>query len=134
MSLTEVVGDLFESQDALAHCIAADYWMAAGIAVEFVKRFGRPQKPVHVGGVTAQRVGDRFVFGLVTKERSCLKPTYESLETALHSLRGECLFHGVKRVSMPRIGCGLDRLEWIRVRHMIRSVLHDIHVTVYRLP
>jgi hypothetical protein len=36
---------------------------------------------------------------------------------------------------MPRIGCGLDLLEWRRVREMIRETFAgcDISITVYNL-
>lgn len=36
---------------------------------------------------------------------------------------------------MPRIGCGLDRLEWDRVKEIIYEVCQDLElsVTVYYL-
>jgi hypothetical protein len=36
---------------------------------------------------------------------------------------------------MPKIGCGLDKLEWPRVREMISSTFQDMNfkVTVYSL-
>ena len=37
--LRTIVGDLFQSSDCLAHCVAEDVSMSAGIAKEFAKRF-----------------------------------------------------------------------------------------------
>ncbi|MNE81541.1 hypothetical protein D3C80_1782030 [compost metagenome] len=42
----------------------------------------------------------------------------------------------VHRLSMPLIGCGLDRLQWDRVKNIINQVFNglDIKITVYKLP
>ena len=32
---------------------------------------------------------------------------------------------GYKKIAMPHIGCGLDRLEWPKVRNIIQEVFHD---------
>ena len=38
-SITEVNGDLFDSEDSLAHCVSADFCMGKGIAKTFVENF-----------------------------------------------------------------------------------------------
>ena len=51
------------------------------------------------------------------------------------------LSHGVKRLSLPKIGCGLDKLEWVvaGVQPDVRSILLDVFegtdvtLTVYEL-
>lgn len=39
----------------------------------------------------------------------------------------------VKEISIPRIGCGLDRMEWSEVSKRINNVFKDtdIQITVY---
>ena len=43
--------------------------------------------------------------------------------------------NGVKELCMPRIGSGLDKLDWGRVTAMIASVFKDVdmNITVYYL-
>ena len=130
--------DLFEvSNDYyLAHCISADYALGAGIAVEFVKRFDmkarlREKKPNVWKQMKAQDIRGLCVvvgnvFNLVTKEKYWHKPTYESMEEALRSMRTACRYHGIKKIAMPVIGCGLDKLEWDKVSAIIKNVFqHD---------
>ncbi|CAB1451708.1 unnamed protein product [Pleuronectes platessa] len=51
-------------------------------------------------------------------------------------MKSHCVKNGVTRISMPRIGCGLDRLEWRRVEEILEQVFKhtDISITVYSLP
>ena len=44
--------------------------------------------------------------------------------------------NNVTRISMPRIGCGLDQLDWQKVKDMIQDVFHGstVQVTVLTLP
>jgi len=128
-SLTEVVGDLFSARDSLAHCVSKDVNMGKGIAVHFKQRFGQVEalqrQDGSIGDTVYVRIPSlvatpRYAFYLITKARYYQKPTYKTLTAALRSLRAICTKLGVESVSMPRIGCGLDRLEvcssgrWVR--------------------
>ncbi|XP_068708514.1 ADP-ribose glycohydrolase OARD1-like isoform X1 [Montipora foliosa] len=139
--LCEKHGDLFSCPDneSLAHCISADARMGKGIAVIFKKKFGgvddiksQGQKP---GGVAILKRGGRYVYYLVTKEKYFHKPTYDTLQSSLEAMKDHCISHGVTSLSMPRIGCGLDGLQWSRVQDIIDKVFQetDIRVTVYTL-
>lgn len=140
--VTERTGNLFSCPDSesLAHCISADVRMGKGIAVSFKTKFGgvdelksQGQKP---GGVAILRRGNRHIYYLVTKEKYFNKPTYPSLQSSLQAMKGHCVSHGVTSLSMPTIGCGLDGLEWPKVRNIIEEVFQDtdINITVYSLP
>jgi hypothetical protein len=60
---------------------------------------------------------------LVTKERYFHKPTYLSLTTALEDMNRTWLrMHNDIKLAMPKIGCGLDKLEWDKVKEIILSV------------
>lgn len=89
-----------------------------------------------VGGVAVlSDHSKRFIYNLVTKEKFSDKPTYETLESSLRALREHALKNGVSQLAMPKIGCGLDQLNWNAVRTLIKNVfLHDeIHITIYDL-
>ncbi|XP_056130775.1 ADP-ribose glycohydrolase OARD1 [Lampris incognitus] len=141
-SLQHVSGDLFScpEDEALAHCISEDCRMGAGIAVMFKKKFGgveelKEQKKTP-GQCAVLKRGRRFVYYLITKERASHKPTYGRLRQSLEDMKSHCMSNGVTRISMPRIGCGLDRLKWEQVSEILEDVFQhtDISMTVYSLP
>lgn len=136
--ITEVKGDLFGSGDSLAHCVSVDLKMGAGIAVGFKQRFGRlkelaAQNP-RVGSCLVLEDGKRCIFYLVTKERYFGKPTLATLRAALKSLAIELEKRGIANLSIPRLGCGLDRLAWADVAALIKETLpQTCAVLVYSL-
>lgn len=71
----------------------------------------------------------------VTKEKYFHKPTYNSLQSSLMAMKHHCVSHGVTSISMPRIGCGLDGLQWPKVRNIIIKVFQDtdMKLTIYTL-
>ena len=71
----------------------------------------------------------------VTKPRYFNKPTYETLQSSLNAMRKHCEEHDVKMLAMPRIGCGLDKLEWSKVKEIIIQTFKNTNteVTVYTL-
>jgi O-acetyl-ADP-ribose deacetylase (regulator of RNase III) len=151
MILEERRGDLFVSSDSLAHCVSRNMRMGAGIALLFRQRFGRVAEllaqQVPVGGVASLIVHSmslahgnatlvpsmRRVYYLVTKELHWQKPTYDDLQRSLEMLCTQMREHGVTRLSIPRLGCGLDKLEWPRVRKLIEKVFEheSVHICVY---
>lgn len=123
--------DLFTVGDKyiLAHCISKDAKMGAGIAV----RFKEDYKLQALQRVTLE-VGEAYlyhnVFSLVTKVNYWDKPTYETLEQSLHSMKEQALAHNFTHIAMPRIGSGLDRLTWSKNREIIKEVFKDTGINI----
>ena len=135
--LTEEQGDLFEYEGShsLAHCVSVDLHMGKGIAVEFKKRYRgleelKSQGP-HIGGVLVlpTRTGN-YAFYLVTKARYYQKPTYEALRSAVNELKEACERLHVSRLAVPRLGCGLDGLQWSRVRELLLEVFAPTSIQI----
>ena len=59
-----------------------------------------------------------------------MKPTYTSLRTALHEMKNLCNEIHVKKIAMPVIGCGLDRLEFGKVSGIIKDVFNDMDIEI----
>jgi O-acetyl-ADP-ribose deacetylase (regulator of RNase III) len=59
--------------------------------------------------------GTIFVYNLITKPLYHNKPTYDDLERSLVAMKKHAIDNKVKRIAMPRIGCGLDGLQWRQV-------------------
>lgn len=128
MIYNEVHEDLFKNKDEyyLAHCISKDFALGAGIAKEFNKQYGMRKKLFD-----ARENGDiqypkailiDNVFNLITKDKYYGKPTYESLTNALFEMRNQILEKKITKLAMPKIGCGLDKLKWNKVKVIIQTV------------
>lgn len=138
--IEEINGDLFsDTTSCLVHCVSEDLKMGKGIATVFKRMFGgvselRSQNPT-TGGVCVLQREERFIYYLITKRLYWQKPTYETLRSSLISMRDHCVTNGVANISMPQIGCGLDKLQWDRVKRIIGEVFEDtgIYIKVYHL-
>lgn len=146
MIYKEEYRDLFSVTDDyyLAHCISADFGMGAGIAVQFNKRFNMKNKLIRnyptyidklrIDGVHGDCILHDKVFNLITKERYWDKPTYTLLFEALQQMYTLCDMYGIKKIAMPTIGAGLDKLDWNKVSTLIKDVFKntDIEILVCR--
>ncbi|XP_063404826.1 ADP-ribose glycohydrolase OARD1-like isoform X1 [Mytilus trossulus] len=140
-SFEEKKGDLFgcPETDALAHCVSEDLRMGKGIAVLFKKKFGGVGELMSQGkktGKVAVKIKkNRFIFYLITKPKGPGKPSYASMGSCLKDLKKQCIENNIHNLSMPKIGCGLDRLDWDKVTDMIYEIFSDtnIHITAYYL-
>jgi len=134
MKIVEEHKDLFTVRGDwhYAHCIATDLGMGAGIAVPMQKKFRLRAKlrGQHESLSSPTCVLTGRVFNLITKTRSSGKPDYGSMEGALTKLRELVVAGDVKRIAMPKIGCGLDRLSWGRVKLLMERVFEDVDVEI----
>ena len=142
MVYKEEIRDLFTVPEEyyLAHCISADFGMGKGIVIEFNKRFDMKRKlqskypdyvnQWHHNNWCGDCILEGRVLNLITKERYFHKPTYDSLKSALLVCWSECLHNDIKKIAMPIIGCGLDRLQWDKVSEIIKDVFKDTDIEI----
>lgn len=135
MKLVEKQFNLFDVDDSyrLAHCISSDCRMGAGIAVEFQNRFNLRDQLLSIPAEqriypASHRVGR--VYNLMTKNRYFDKPTYTTLSVALEKLKHQLIWDDVKKIAIPRIGCGLDGLNWACVRQIIERTFEDTDIEI----
>lgn len=155
LKVFERTGDLFDYQDdyVLAHCIAADFGMAGGIAKQFVDKMNMRNrlkdwskandvKNAYLPyGITRPQLLGKAVlvdgtFNLITKLWTYEQPTYENLHKSLEDMKRQVQELNIKKLAMPKIGCGIDGLSWIAVFAMIVMVFQDIdiEITIVSLP
>lgn len=132
MILKEEKRNLFDVEDKyyLAHCISSDCAMGAGIAVEFQKRFNLRNKLLEYDTEYPKCIRIGRVFNLITKDKYWHKPTYNSIETALVLMKEIVIMNNIKFIAMPKIGCGLDRLQWDKVKEIIINTFKDIDLEI----
>lgn len=132
MIYKELKRNLFEMNKEyhLAHCIASDLKMTAGIAVQFQKKFNVRGKILktkeQLSHPTCILTGR--VFNLITKKKSGGKPTLQSLKKSIQKMRDIATEKKIKKIAMPKIGCGLDKLNWIEVRSILKETFTNTNI------
>lgn len=140
MTYTEINGDLFTVPQGyyLAHCISGDFALGAGIAKKFDNVYNMRFKLFHnfpiedgkkFGWVGSALLIDN-VFNLVTKPRYFHKPDYDTLYKTLIAVKEQCEWLEITKLAMPKIGCGLDGLDWERVKEIIYDVFDSTNIDI----
>ena len=135
MILKEEKRNLFYVDDKyyLAQCISSDCALGAGIAVQFQKKFNIRGKLLRYDEDIRKHptcILEGRVFNLITKEKYWHKPTYNSLYSSLNIMRTIVESNNIKYIAMPKIGSGLDRLQWGKVREMIEDVFKETDIEI----
>jgi len=78
---------------------------------------------------------NRYIFYLVTKSKYYFKPLYKNLESSLKELHERCQELNINHIAMPKIGAGLDKLDWNIVSRIIDDIFEtsDIKITIYKI-
>ena len=129
--------DIFNHKDCYyAHCISRDYALGAGIAVEFDKRYDMRNRLLKLAKEKPETLDEKSievenVFNLITKEKYWQKPSYKSLEESLLEMKEKLSKNkNIKKLVMPKIGCGLDRLSWDKVEPMVQELFKDLDIEI----
>lgn len=141
MKLIEKQMNLFDIPNdyILVHCISSDFALGAGIAKQFAKYGVKNYLKNHCrsiwngnGYCIPSPINNyRGVFNLVTKEKYYNKPTYETLTQSLIDMKSKLYkLNGDIKLAMPYIGCGLDKLEWEKVKKIIEEVFKDTEIII----
>src|SRR5581483_3487102 len=116
-----------------------DLRMGKGIAEIFKRKYGRVKElkdqKRKVGQVAYLQHENRYVFYIITKKIVYDKPTEDDFEKSLVELRRMCDQFGVKGLSIPQIGTGLDELSLEFVKGAINKAFEGstIKVTMFSL-
>ena len=133
---------IIQQPNSIGHCISADAKMSKGFA-DFLSHKVPGLRPTCKKAklLTGQvfpfwdSTSRRYIYNLVTKERFHDKPDLPTLLTTLEAMKSHAGMHGVSTIAIPKIGCGLDQMNWQEVVKLLRDVFaySDIHVVVYTL-
>ncbi|KAG4077549.1 hypothetical protein HA402_002976 [Bradysia odoriphaga] len=131
VTITEKSGDLFSApkEYSIGHCVSADLRMGKGIAVKFRDTFGQIQtlknQNAQTGGLAVLKDDNRFIYYMVTKATFYQKPTYQSMYASLTAVKDHMKLNNVTKLAIPKIGCGLDGLNWDKVKDQLHEVFSD---------
>ena len=141
MTFAEKEQDIFELSNKdnyyFVQCISSDFKMGKGIALEFNRIFNCKNELVkEFKNFKWENTGrcikakNSIVFHLITKNRYWDKPTYRTLKESLMELKTLCLEQNIKKLVMPKIGCGLDKLQWNTVKENIIKIFNDTDIEI----
>ena len=141
MTFTEKEQDIFELSNKdnyyFVQCISSDFKMGKGIALEFNKVFNCKNELVkEFKNFKWENTGrcikakNSIVFHLITKNKYWDKPTYRTLKESLIELKTLCIEQNIKKLVMPKIGCGLDKLQWNTVKEDIIKIFNDTDIEI----
>lgn len=141
MLFNESKGNLFAMGDeyTFVHCISKDCAMGAGIAVSFNEMFPDMKRELkrtvynnkmNTPCTILYKDDTRSVFNLITKNLYFQKPTLSSIKHCIKEMKMICEQNNIKYLAMPKIGCGLDKLNWDIVREIIKSEFEDTNIQI----
>lgn len=116
----------------IAHCVSEDGAMGAGFAAQ-ISRQHRYEFLENVGSrldqVVYTKLDDTMIAHLITKERHGHKPIIQSFEQAVADFVNSANQYNTSQPwHSPRIGCGLDRLDWLQVEPLLREYAKVLQV------
>lgn len=142
-NIIELKGDLFKhaknAGSSLGHCVSKDLKMGAGIAKLFREKYGNvdilKKQNKQIGEVAVLEKDDTFIYYLITKEKYWYKPTLETLEMSLVSMREHFIKNRTEKMKneiyLPLLGCGLDKLSWSDVKVLLNKTFSDTDIQLY---
>ena len=104
----------FQANTAIAHCICRrvnglqDYCRRAKPTIGSAPPYWHPES-------------NNFIYNLVTKSNFFEKPALDNLRISLEIMRGHALFKNITKISTPKIGYGLDKLQWTDVFKLLQD-------------
>jgi O-acetyl-ADP-ribose deacetylase (regulator of RNase III) len=133
-------GDVFNSTDVnIAHAVAADLQCTAGIALRVREQFGIPlcnSKSVKPGLVIPHEANNKVILNVVTKFESRHKFTQNKNQflnnfvAGVYGLSKYCKENKISNISMPKIGTGIDQLNWNFVEYVIKRAFQSQQINI----
>ena len=133
---------ILQQPNSIGHCISVDARMSKGFAQFLSERVPRLRRTCRRANLHKYQVfpfwdssSRRYSYNLVTKERYSDKPDLQTLATTLESMQSHATMHGVSTIAIPKIGCGLDQMNWQDVVKLLRDIFtySDVQIVVYSL-
>ena len=135
-------GSLLQKPNSIGHCICTDARMSKGIADFLSHRLPGLRSTCRRCAVGTQVFpfwdstgGGRYIYNLATKETFCNKPNLSTLSKMLEAMKIHESTKGVFTIAIPKLGCGLDQMNWQEVVKLLQGIFAyaDVQSVVYTL-
>ena len=132
---------IFEQPNSIGHCISADAQMSKGSAQFLSERVPRLRRTCRRANLLSTKDSPSGIFhqvsinNLVTKEKYSDKLELQTLATTLQNKQAHATMPGVSTIALPKIGSGLDHMNWQDVVKLLRDIFaySEIQIEVYSL-
>ena len=133
---------ILQQPHSIGHCISADAKMSKGFADFLSQRIpGLRDTCRRTKLLTGQtfpfwdQTSNRYVYNIVTKAKFPEKPTLSTLFLTLEEMKTHAHLYGIPTIAIPKIGCGLDQMNWQEVVKLLRDnfAYSNIRIVVYTL-
>ena len=131
-----------QQPNSIGHCISVDARMGKGFADFLSHRIPGLRSTCRKAKLFMGQVfpfwdstGQRYIYNLVTKERYCDKPNLSILSKTLEAMKIHAGTNGVSTIAIPKLGCGLDQMNWGEVVKLLQDIFAyaDVQIVVYTL-
>ena len=120
---------ILQQPNSIGHCISADAHMSKRLAHFLSERVPRLRRTCTRAKLLKNQVfpfwdssSRRYIYNFVTKKKYSDKPDLQTLATTLQSMQSHATMHGVFTIAIPRIGCGLEQMNWQDVVKRLRDI------------
>ena len=133
---------ILQQPNSIGHCISADTRLSKGFADFLSHRISGlistcRKARLFMGQVYPfwDSTGKRYIYNLVTKERFCDMPNLSTLSKTLEATKIHASTNGVSTIAIPKLGCGLDQMNWQEVGKLLHDIFAyaDVQNVVYTL-
>ena len=128
---------ILQQSNSVGHCISADARLGTGLADFLSHRTPGFRSTCRKARFSRGHLypfwdstGKRYIYNLVTKERFCDKPNLSTLSKILEAMKIHASTNGVSTVAIPKVGCGLDQMNWQEVVKLLRDFFADADVKI----
>ena len=130
-----------QQPNSIGHCISADARMSKGFADFLSHRVSGPRSTCSKARLFMGQfypfwdsTGKRYICNLVTKEKFYDKPNPSTLSKTICK-KIHASINGVSTIAIPKLGCGLDQMNWQEVVKLFRDIFAyaDVEIVVYTL-
>ena len=120
---------ILQQPHSIEHCISADVKMSKGFADFLSQRIpGLRDTCRRTNLLTGQtfpfwdEIGNRYIYNLVTKTKCSEKPNLPTLSLTLEEMKSHARLYGISTIAIPKIGCGLDQMNWQEAVKLLRDI------------
>ena len=133
---------IFQQPKSVGHCISADARMSKGFADLLSHRIPGLRSTCRKAKLFMGQIfpfwdstGKRYIYNLVIKERFYDKPNLSTLSKTLEAMKIHASTNGVSTIAIPKLGCGVDQMNWQEVVKLLRDIFAyaDVQLVVYTL-
>ena len=133
---------ILQQPNSTVYCISADARMSEGFADFLSHRISGLRSTCRKARLFMGQVypfwdstAKRYICNLVTKERFCDKLSLSTLSKTLEAMKIHASMNGVSTIAIPKLGCGLDELNWQEFVRLLQDILTygDVQLVVYTL-